>query len=37
MIYFTTRATPRAFAGGKRKLIDCGKGWGKLRWAVKVV
>lgn len=37
MIYFATRSKARAFAGGKRKLIDCGKDWGKLRWAVKVV
>lgn len=36
MIYFTTRAKARAFAGGKRKLVDLGKDSPK-RWAVKVV
>ncbi len=36
MIYFSTRAKARAFAGGIRKLVDLGKDNPK-RWAVKVV
>lgn len=37
MIYFTTRAKARNFAKGQKKIIDAGIGWGKLRWAVKVL
>lgn len=37
MIYFTTRQKARNFAKGQKKIIDAGIGWGKLRWAVRVV
>ena len=38
MLYFSTRALARAFAAkAGHKVIDSGKGWGELRWAVKVL
>ena len=37
MLYFTTRAKARSFAKGQKKIIDAGFGWGKLRWAVRIV
>ena len=36
MLYFSTRAKARAFAGGIRKVSDNGTGSAK-RWCVKVV